>query len=221
MSTGRTRPRLVEEDVLFDSHHYSDVAEGPTEWPDIVRGTFAGDSDWVRRDDVDVEDVCSSDQKLRDACVPYKGTRHVLNQARRGRGFWSVCHTCSSCKRVESARWQSEMEGGSGNGIKGSSKGVEGKAKSDRSHHLRQRLASRTRCRMGGEQGHWQTHCPKAGGDMLPPEAGPKRALSEASCGYVAVQKLGVLKSWLILSASTTLPVEESTKLFGVTVLIL
>ena len=56
---------------------------------------------------------------------------------------------------------------------------------------------------------------------MLPPEAGPKRALSEASCGYVAGHKLGVLKSWLILSASTTLPVEESTNLSGFTVSLL
>ena len=58
---------------------------------------LAGDSDWVRRDEIDaetldasVEEECGSDAQLHEAYVGHTEARDPLNQVRRGRGFWPV-----------------------------------------------------------------------------------------------------------------------------------
>ena len=55
---------------------------------------------------------------------------------------------------------------------------------------MKQRLVSRTQCRLGGEEGHWEEDCPQADVDM--PQAQRRVTSSKPPVG------IGVSQAWVV-----------------------
>ena len=103
---------------------------------------------------------------------------------------------------------------GSKSGKSGKSKGGKGKSSGKSSvkgkgDPLKQRLVSRTQCRLCGEEGHWEEDCPQA--DC--PQAKRRVTFSRPPVGT------GVSQAWAEtrLKMWTSQEIQESTKLMGVT----
>ena len=185
---------------------------------------LAGESDWILRDVLDsdtldsyVEEECSADKNLYEAYLGYKEVRDTLNQVRRGRGFWPVIAipspdgrsatlavrandgpfrvegkdakarpTRARARETRVEKWQKQ-------GGKGKSSGksnVTGKG-----DPLKQRLVSRTQCRMCGEEGHWEADCPQADVDM--PQAERRVTFARPPVGVGVSQAWGV-ETWTV-----------------------
>ena len=95
------------------------------------------------------------------------------------------------------------------------------KGKSD---PLKQRLVSRTQCRLCGDEGHWEEVCPQADVDM--PQAKRRVTFSRPPVGVGVSQAWGV-ETWTVsqtmevaetrLKMWTSQDIQESTDLMGVT----
>ena len=200
-------------------HQYS--AEEFDDWEEEVDlETFlAGESDWIHRDVLDsdtldsyVEEECSADKNLYEAYLGYKEARDILNQVRRGRGFWPVIaipspdgRSATLAVRANDESFRVKGKDSKGTTHKGKSKGNKsgksgknkgGKGKSSgksnvkgKGDPLKQRLVSRTQCRMCGEEGHWEEDCPQADVDM--PQAKASCDLCPTSCWYWCLSSLG------------------------------
>ena len=109
------------------------------------------------------------------------------------------------------------------------SKGRKGKSSGNSSvkgkgDPLKQRLVSRTQCRLCGEEGHWQEDCPQADVDM--PQAKRRVTFSRHPVG-AGVSQAWCIETWTVSpsaeSAETRLEmwtfqeIQESTNLMGVT----
>ena len=150
-----------------------------------------------------VEEECSADKSLYEAYLGHKEARDRLNQVRRGRGFWPVIAipapdgrsaTLAVRNTDESFRGKGKdgkstthkgKSKGSKSGKSGKSKGGKGKSSGKSSvkgkgDPLKQRLVSRTQCRLCGEEGHWEEDCPPADVDM--PQAKRRVTFSRPSC---------------------------------------
>ena len=156
-----------------------------------------------------MEEECSADKNLYEAYLGYKEARDTLNQVRRGRGFWPViaipappivvqqrwlCGTMMSHSesKEETARATPTRVRAKGTKMEKSGKKKGGKGKSSgkrpvkgKGDPLKQRLVSRTQCRLCGEECHWEEDMPQA-----------KRRVTffQTSCGYWCHSKPGVLK---------------------------
>ena len=90
---------------------------------------------------------------------------------------------------------------------------------------LKQRLVSRTQCRMCGEEGHWEEDCPQAHVDM--PQAKRRATFSRPHVVGVGVSQARCVEAWTVsqstenaktrLKSWTSQEMQESTKLMGVT----
>ena len=185
---------------------------------------LAGESDWIHRDVLDsdvldsyVEEECSADKSLYEAYLGYKEARNTLNQVRRGRGFWPVIAipapdgrsaTLAVRNTDESFRGKGKdgksthkgKSKGSKSGKSGKSKGGKGKSSGKSSvkgkgDPLKQRLVSRTQCRLCGEEGHWEEDCPQADVDM--PQAKRRVTFSRPPVGTGVSQAWGV-ETWTV-----------------------
>ena len=144
---------------------------------------LAGESDWIHRDVLDsdvldsyVEEECSADKRLYEAYLGYKEARDTLIQERRGRGFWPVIAIPAPDGRSATLAVRSNDESfrgkgrdykgnthksknkGNKNGKSDQNKGGKGKSSGKspikgKGDPLKQRLVSRTQCRLCGEQG--------------------------------------------------------------------
>ena len=135
---------------------------------------LARESDWIHRDvfasntpDSHVEEECSVVKSLYEAYLGYKEARDTLNQVRRGRGFWPVI-AIPATLAVRSG--DETFRGGKGKDSKGTTQRLETLAKSkggkgmssgksyskSKDDPLKQRIVSRTHCRLCGEEGHWE-----------------------------------------------------------------
>ena len=149
-----------------------------------------------------------------EASSEYKESRDTLNQVRRGRGFWPVIAIPAPDGSSATLAVRSDddtLRGGKGKESKGttnkgkskgskgektgkSSKGSKGKSngKSNSKSEgdpVKQRLVSRTQCRLCGEEGHWEEDCPQADVDM--PHAKRRVTFSRPPVGVGVSQNLG------------------------------
>ena len=216
-------------------------AEELDDWEEEVDlETFlAGESDWIHRDVLDsntldssVEEECSADKNLYEAYLGYKEARDTLNQVRRGRGFWPVIaipspdgRSATLAVRANDEPFRVKGKDSKGKGGKGKSSGKSNvKGKED---PLKQRLVSRTQCRMCGEEGHWEENCPQADVDM--PQAKRRVTFARPPVGVGVSQAWGV-ETWTVspstdsaearLKPWTSQEIQESTNLMGVTLTI-
>ena len=165
-----------------------------------------------------VEEECTSDKNLYEAYLGYKEARDTLNQVRRGRGFWPVIAIPapdgrSATLAVRNTDESFRNEGrdsnntthkgkskGSKSGKSGKSKGGKGKSSGKSSvkgkgDPVKQRLVSRTQCRLCGEEGHWEEDCPQADVDM--PQAKRRVTFSRPPVGTGVSQAWGV-ETWTV-----------------------
>ena len=137
-----------------------------------------------------MEEECSADKSLYEAYQVYKEARDTLTQVRRGRGFWPVIATPAPDGRSATLAVRNNDEPFRGKGqdskgttdmgkSKGSKSGTSGKKTREgkarvvyesnvkgKGDTLKQRLVSRPRCRLCGEEGHWEEDCAQADVDM-------------------------------------------------------
>ena len=112
----------------------------------------------------------------------YKEARDTLNQVRRGRGFWPVIaipapggRSATLAVRNQDESFRVKGRDSKGNAHKGKSKGntnekwqKQGRqrqelwqeSRENKGDPLKQRLVSRTQCRLCGKEGHWEEDCP-------------------------------------------------------------
>ena len=140
-----------------------------------------------------------------------------MNQVRRGRGFWPVIAipapdgrsaTLAVRNNDESFRGKGKdskntthkgKSKGSKSGKSGKNKGGKGKSSGKSSvkskgDPLKQRLVSRTQCRLCGEEGHWEEDCPQADVDM--PQA--KRRVTFPRPVGVGVSQVWGVETWTV-----------------------
>ena len=215
---------------------------------------LAGESDWIHRDVLDpddldsyVEEECSADKSLYEAYSGYKEARDTLNLVRRGRGFWPMIAIPAPDGRSATLAVRNTDESfpgkgkdgkstthkgkskGSKSGTSGKSKGGKGKSSGESSvkgkgDPLKQRLVSRTQCRLCGEEGHREEDCPQADVDM--PQAKRRVTFSRPPVG-TGVSQAWCVETWTVVPSAdnaetrhkmwTSLEIHESTNLMGVT----
>ena len=162
------------------------------------------------------KEECSADKNLYEAYLGYKEARDTLNQVRRGRGFWPVIaipspdvRSATLAVRANDESFRVKGKDSKGTTHKGKSKGHKsgksgknkgGKGKSSgksnvkgKGDPLKQRLVSRTQCRMCGEEGHWEEDCPQAFVDM--PQAKRLVTFARPPVGVGVSQAWGV-ETW-------------------------
>ena len=194
-----------------------------------------------------MEEECTSDKNLYEAYLGYKEARDTLNQVRRGRGFWLVIAIPAPDGRPASLAVRKTEETFRGKGrdskntthkgkSKGSKSGKSGKSKGRKGKRsgkssvkgkgdpLKQRLVSRTQCRLCGEEGHWEEDCPQ--GDVDMPQAKRRVTFSRPTVG-VGVYQTWCVETWTVspstksaetrLKMWTSQEIQESTNLMGVT----
>ena len=118
---------------------------------------------------------------------------------------------------------------GNKNGKSGKNKGGNGKSSGKslvkgKGDPLKQRLVSRTQCRLCGEEGHWEEDCPQVGVDM--PQAKRRVKFSSFPVG-AGVSQTWSVETWTVspsaesaetrLKMWTSQEIHESTNLMGVT----
>ena len=157
---------------------------------------LAGESDGIHWDVLDsdtldshVEEECSADKSLYEG---YLGYKEALNQALRQRGFWSVIaipapdgRSSTLAVRNNDESFRDNGKDSKGTTHKGKSKGSKS-GKSDKNKGgkgkrsgksnvkgqgdpLKQRLVSRTQCRLCSGEVYWEEDCPQA--DVVMPQA--------------------------------------------------
>ena len=137
--------------------------------------------------------------------------------------------TSHSEAREETARPTPTQEQGNKNGKCGKNTGGKGKSSGKspvkgKGDPLKQRLVSRTQCRLCVEEGHWEEDCPQADVDM--PQAKRRVTFSRPPVGTGVSQAWGV-ETWTVspsaesaetrLKMWTSQEIQESKKLMGVT----
>ena len=205
----------MDDETLFPgmSVHENLAAEGveESEYDDEgdTEAFLTGEADWLHREAVDselfdafLEEECDQDDQMHQAFVNYKEARDLLNQVRRGRGFWPVVAIPTGEDRVEVGVVPQQGQGGGG---KAEGKGrpfgrpfppgnarpgqpqktsvpppprpgpAAARVAATRTNPLKSRVVDRTQCRNCKQTGHWEKDCPHPPMNNGPQQPNQKR----------------------------------------------